>query len=84
MDRKDDVILERLDQKFTDFLERYEKDWQQTQNWRKYHHDLLSEHSDFINDFRPVYKRVLIAVGLILSGSVGLGIKAFWNHIDWK
>lgn len=82
--RKDDVIIERLDQKFTDFLERYEKDWQHTQSWRKYHDQAIQEHSDFINEFKPIYKKALLAVGLILSGSIALGVKTFWNHIGWK
>lgn len=82
--RKDDVIIERLDQKFTDFLERYEKDWQHTQTWRNYHDKMIKEHGDFINDFRPIYRRGLLAVGLIVTGSIAIAVKTFWNHVGWK
>lgn len=79
--RKDDLILERLDQKFADFLERYERDWHHTQDWRKSHWELLDRHTDLLNEIVPNYRRGLWALTIIVAGSIALAVQSFWKHI---
>lgn len=79
--RKDDLIVERLDQKFTDFLERYERDWKDTQAWRKAHWELLNTHTQLLNEIVPNYRRGLWALTIIVAGSIALAVQSFWKHI---
>lgn len=93
--RKDDVIIERLDQMFTDYVKydrerwdnfekKYEKDWQHTQEWRTAHWVKIEELKTHLDEILPNYRRGMWIFWLSVSGSVGLLLKKAWDHVAIK
>jgi hypothetical protein len=81
--RKNDVAIEILTQRFNDFIERYDRDCGASQEWRRTTEKILKEQSDILLEISPAYNRGKWVVGLIMIGSVGLAVKAFWQHVKW-
>lgn len=84
--RRDDEIVTRIDQQFRDFLDRYERDHEETKEWRARYDIIQKDHTDILNEIAPNYKRGMWVLGLITCGSIGIAIKDFWEHLHllWK
>jgi hypothetical protein len=82
--RKNDLAIEVLAQRFNDFMERYDRDCGANNEWRRVTELTLKEQSVILTEISPAYNRGKWVVGLVMIGSVGMAIKAFWQHILWK
>lgn len=82
--RRDDLIVAQLSQKFNDFIERYDRDVGALNEWRKNTDAELDAQGVILRDISPAYARGKWVVGLIMVGSIGVAIKEFWSHINWK
>lgn len=81
--RRDDRMMVALNQKFSDFVERYDRDVGALNEWRKTVDKKQSDQGDILRDIAPAYRRGLWVVGLITCGSIGMAVKAFWSHISF-
>lgn len=82
--RRDDILMAELSTRFKDFIERYERDWKHTQDWRKAHWEIMEEHGKLLSEMAPVYRKSMWFVGALVLGTIGVAIKAFWSHISWN
>lgn len=91
MDNREDLLRRHNDVEIAEFkvmlknhIERYERDYEYTQKWRNNLSEILQEHTLFINELKPAYKRGIYLVGGLIVGSLTLAIKEFWGHITWR
>lgn len=82
--RKSDESIILLTQRFNDFIERYDRDCGVSIEWRRVTELELKTQGEILRDIAPAYNRGKWVVGLIMIGSIGLAVKAFWNHLAWK
>lgn len=80
-ERKNDVIIARLSQRFDDFMERYDENQNQARAWRLDFSERLSKVEDFIKEFSPMHKKIMGAIVLIVAGSMTYWLKLFWDHL---
>jgi hypothetical protein len=82
--RKSDLELTSLSQKFADFVERYDRDCGASGEWRRTVEMMLKEHGAMLSDITPAYTRGKWIAGIIAIGSIGIAVKTFWSHIVFK
>jgi len=83
-ERKNDVLMAALSQRFNDFIERYDRDCGADNEWRRTVDVELKTQGDILREISPAYNRGKWIVGVILVGSLGLAVKEFWRHICFK
>lgn len=83
-ERKNDLAVAALVQRFNDFIERYDRDCGATAEWRRAVEIEIKTHGEILRDISPAYHGSKWIVGLIMIGSIGLAVKAFWSHLAWK
>lgn len=81
--RIDDVLVGQLIQRVNDFIERYDRDMGALNEWRRATDAELKAQGDILRVLKPAYSGGKWVVGLIMIGSIGLAVKAFWSHISW-
>lgn len=81
--RQPDRLLIALDQRFTDFLDRYERDQENAQTWRIDIKHRIGDLEMFVNEMQPLHKKVMWIVSLVVLGTVAYWIKVFWDHVKW-
>lgn len=81
--RQDDFMVAQLSQKFSDFIERYDRDCGALGEWRKNVDIELRIQSKILEEISPTYNRGKWIVGIIMLGSLGIAVKTFWAHIIW-
>lgn len=81
--RIDDILVVQLSQKFSDFIERYDRDVGGLNEWRSGVDKELRDQSKVLNEISPAYNRGKWVVALVMIGSIGAAIKAFWAHLSW-
>jgi hypothetical protein len=82
--RKSDLELTALSQKFSDFVERYDRDVGALSEWRRMKDAEIIEHAKVLSEISPAYARGKWVAMLVAVGSVGLAVKTFWSHISFK
>jgi hypothetical protein len=82
--RMDDILVIQLKQKFEDFIERYDRDQGALNEWRRTTETELNEQGEILRSMKPAYNGGKWIVGLIMVGSIGLAVKAFWSHLTWR
>jgi len=82
--RHSDAVLIALTQRFNDFIERYDRDCGAAGEWRRTVEQTLKEQSIILSEISPAYNRGKWIVALVTIGSIGLAVKAFWNHVAFK
>lgn len=81
--RQTDAVVIALSQRFNDFVERYDRDCGANNEWRRTVETTLKSQSDALAEISPAYYRGKWIIGLVALGSIGVAVKAFWNHISW-
>jgi hypothetical protein len=81
--RHDSGSLLILGQKFTDFVERYDRDMGASNEWRRTVEIQIKGNSELLAEIAPSYVRGKWIIGIILIGSIGLGVSTFWAHFTW-
>ena len=81
--RHSDGVLIALTQRFNDFIERYDRDMGANGEWRRVVETKLDDHTKMLGEISPAYFRGKWVVALIVVGSIGIAVKAFWNHLFW-
>lgn len=81
--RQADPLLIALDQRFRDFLERYERDQEHSQLWRMEFMKRMKEVESFVTEFKPMHKSALLLLTLVIGGTVAYWVKELWSHIKW-
>lgn len=82
--RRDDLAITELSTQFKDFLDRYERDWKHTQEWRKWHYDELAKQGKLLDEIAPNYRRGMWVISAIILGTLGCIVKAICAHFAWK
>lgn len=82
--RVDDLVVAQLSQKFSDFIERYDRDCGALSEWRRATDVELKKQSIILMEISPAYMKGKWIVGLVMVGSIGVAVKEFWTHITWK
>ena len=82
--RHTDPMMVALNQRFTDFIERYDRDTGALGEWRRTVEVTLKEQSAILSEISPAYNRGKWVVALVMIGSVTLAVKAFWSHIKFQ
>lgn len=82
--RSDDIAIAELVVKLQDFVERYERDWQHTQEWRAAHWKVIDDNSKLLNEIAPNYRRGILVVSTIFVGTIAYVLKALLGHFTWK
>lgn len=82
--RSDDIVIAQLSQRFSDFVERYDRDVGAMNEWKRATDAELKFQGDILRDISPAYNRGKWIVGVIMLGSVGIAVKEFWAHCTWK
>ena len=82
--RTADIQIAELNIKFSNFMERYERDVRGSQKDMAELLMTIKEHDSFIKDIRPLYSRGMMALGTAILGLIGLSINWLWVHIKWK
>ena len=81
--RADDILVAQLSQRFNDFIERYDRDVGAINEWRRITDVELKTQGEILREISPAYTKGKWVVGLVAIGSIGIAVKAFWNHIVW-
>jgi hypothetical protein len=79
--RASDELIVRLDQKFADFVEVYTRDREDAQKWRASVEERLLTLTEALAEIQPNYKRILAAMGFVVTGCVTAVGVAVWNHV---
>jgi hypothetical protein len=82
--RHSDGMIIALNQRFNDFIERYDRDTGANNEWRRTVEIKMDEHGKILADINPAYLKGKWIIGLIMVGSIGLAVHAFWSHITWR
>jgi hypothetical protein len=82
--RHSDSVMIALNQRFIDFVERYDRDTGALNEWRRQIDSTLREQDIILKEINPAYRRGLWVFGLIVIASIGVAVKEFWNHITWN
>ena len=82
--RKDDVMVAQLSQKFSDFIERYDRDCGGMNEWRRTVELELKTQGEILREISPAYTRGKWIVGTIMVGSIATAVKEFWRHIYFQ
>jgi hypothetical protein len=82
--RHTDSMMVALNQRFNDFVERYDRDVGALGEWRRNVDIKIDDHGKILAEISPAYFRGKWVVALAMIGSVGLAVKAFWAHIKWQ
>lgn len=82
--RQDDIVLAELCIQFKDFLDRYERDWRHTKEWRDAHWRIMDEHSKLLNEIAPNYRRGILVISTIFVGAIAFVVKAILSHFKWS
>lgn len=82
--RSDDIAIAELVVQFKDFIERYERDWEHTQEWREAHWKVIDDNSKILNEIAPNYRRGILVVSTIVLGTVAYAVKSLLNHFKWQ
>lgn len=80
-ERKNDIMVARLSQRFDDFLERYDENQNQARAWRNEFSLRLQKVEDFVNDFSPIHKKIMAFLMIVVAGSIGYWLKLFWDNL---
>jgi hypothetical protein len=69
--RKNDEIVARIDQKLTDFLKVYERDWQHTKAWRDAYFKRMEEMKKDIESLQRTRQNAIwpLRLGVFLVGA---------------
>jgi hypothetical protein len=81
--RQNDALLIAMDQRFTDFMDRYERDQLTAHAWRSSISNRLGDVETFISELKPLHKKAMWTVTLIVVGTVAYWVKVFWDHVKW-
>lgn len=82
--RKDDIAIAELVVQFKDFMDRYERDWKYTQEWREAHWKVIDDNSKLLNEIAPNYRRGILVVSTIFVGTIAYVLKAVLGHFKWQ
>lgn len=82
--RQTDPLLIALDQRFTDFLDRYERDQIRARESRDEIIGRLKPMERFFETVKPWHSRFLWVFSLIILGSIAYWVKWFWDHTKWN
>lgn len=81
--RASDPVISEIRTRLVDHIDRYERDWKHTQEWRTDMNKRLAVHCDFIKEVSPIYKTLCKFLSAAVIVSIGLAITAFWKHFGW-
>ena len=79
--RQNDILLVTLNQKFIDFLQRYERDQETTEKWREAMSGRVETMETFILKLRPWHSVMMLVAISALLGTIGVAIKSGWDHL---
>lgn len=82
--RHSDIVLTSLSERFTAFVDRYNRDIENAKDWKTDTTSRLKVHCEFIQRVSPIYQRMMWVFGLITAGGVGLFVVQFFKHIHWQ
>lgn len=81
--RKNDVTVSRVQTTLDDFISRYERDLKAQNISLTEILFTIKAHDEFIRDIKPVYAKGMMALGAAALGTIGIGVRWLWNHIQW-
>lgn len=81
--RLTDPLLIALNQRFQDFIERYERDQRNSTEWREALLRRFDPMEKFFETVKPWHTRALYTISLAVIGTVAYWIKWFWDHVMW-
>lgn len=82
--RQADIAIAELTVMLREHIERYERELNQTNDWRMESFRIQAEHTALLNEIAPNYRRGILVVSTILVVTITYVIKAILSHFKWS